>query len=117
MDIDAQDLLSVGSTETEVAEANATDSDSSCSSCDTEEDEWKPEGILFSESHSGKRLSADGIPKLTDMVWNTTNPILRPFTVIQRIYPCWEVDQVTLPPLAKGREQCASLPILSASEW
>lgn len=85
---------------TEECEFSLADCSCSCSSCGTSDANPADfEGALLPPCESnGEVLCTEGFPKLTDMVWQSSNIALRPFTVVRRLYPQFnEREEIRLP--------------------
>jgi len=92
--------MSQSGEETEEREFSLGEDSCSCSSCATSDANIAEfDGVLLPPcQNDGEMLQSEGIPKLTDMVWHTTNMALRPFTVVCRIYPqLGDSEEISLP--------------------
>lgn len=68
--------------------------------------------VIQSPSPQAKCLESD-CPKLTDLVQNSHDCILRPYTVVLRVYPISVFEEAEpLPPIADSRKGIATLPSL-----
>lgn len=82
-------------------------SHSACSSCATlngiDFDDF-PQLLASVDDSSNEEWKHNAIPKLSDMVKSSTNPVLRPFTSVHRIYMSWNQEVNILPLISQERQ-------------